>query len=207
MHHSITIDDYLLETVNDTKFLGIIIDEKMKFDKHINHICDKVSRSIGIIYKIQSLVPRNLLRTIYFTIVHPYFIYCLPIFASTYATHLNPLIIMQKKAIRIISGAGYLDHTNSLFYSNKILKIPDLNKYQLGCYAYNNPDILNQHIRTHNYNTRNRNDLMPTFQRLRVSEQSVIHNTITNWNEIPLNVKASPSINSFKYHYNWNKDP
>ena len=200
-NHDIHIDDYLIETVSETKFLGVIIDSKMKFKNHIDHICNKVSRSIGILYKIQSIVPRHILKIIYYSIVHPYFIYCLPIFASTYATHLHPLKLLQKKAIRIISGAGYLDHTERLFYSNKILKIDDLHKYHLGCHAYKNPNILNQYVRTHNYNTRNRNDLLPTFQRLRVSDQSVIHNTVLNWNEVPLHIKESPSLASFKYCY------
>ena len=35
--------------VNSYKFLGIIIDETLKFDVYINKICTKVSQSIGVI--------------------------------------------------------------------------------------------------------------------------------------------------------------
>ena len=68
------------------------------------------------------------------SIIHPFFLYCLPIFGATYEVHLKPLFMLQKKAIRIINGASYLQHTDPLFYSSKILKIRDQYKLSIGTY-------------------------------------------------------------------------
>ena len=164
-------------------------------------ICGKISKNIGVIYSIRSFVPKCVLRTLYFGLIHPYYQYCLPIFAATYNNHLEPLILLQKKAIRIISGARYLDHTEPLYAENKILKLRDLYKFNLGCYAYKNPSILANFQRSHTYNTRSRNLLLPPMERLRSSQQSVVSNTIRNWNDIPSTIQQSISIASFKYQY------
>ena len=78
----------------------------------------------------------------------PYFLYCLPVFASTYHNHLNPLIKLQKRAIRAISMAGFLDHTEILFHQCKILKLEDQYKYSLACYLYRNQNLLTEFSRT-----------------------------------------------------------
>ena len=90
------------------------------------------------------------------SIIHQFFLYCLPIFGPTYEAHLKPLFMLQKKAIRIINGASYLQHTDPLFYSSKILKIRDQYKLSIGTYIYNNPTILHGYQRTHSHNTRYR---------------------------------------------------
>ena len=201
LQDSIKMGGRSIDIVKEAKFLGLIIDDKMKFNQHIDYICKKVSKSIGVLYKIRLSCPRVCLRTVYFSTIHPYFQYCLPIFAAAYHSHMEPLILLQKRAIRIVSGANYFDHTEPLFFNNRVLKISDLYKHSLGCFAYSNPEILSNFERTHSYGTRLRNSLLPPFERLRVSQQSVIYNAVKNWNEIPLNIKLCISKSSFKYQY------
>ena len=52
---SILVEDHVLDVANCVKFLGLFIDDELKFDSHIKHICNKVSKSIGIIFRIRSL--------------------------------------------------------------------------------------------------------------------------------------------------------
>ena len=125
----------------------------------------------------------------------------MPIYGATYSVHLEPLRILQKKAIRIISGAGYLDHTTPLFYSNKILKIDDLYKHSLGCYIYNNQHLLIEHSRSHRYDTRGSNSLLLPRAELRSTEQSVIYNGLKIWDSLPNDIKICSTLSSFKYNY------
>ena len=166
-----------------------------------NIFCSKVSKSIGIIYRTRSLLPKSLLRNIYFSIVQPYFLYCLPAFASTYHIHFDPLVKLQKRAIRAISKAGFLDHTDPLFRQFKILKLNDQFKHSLACYLYKNQHLLTEYSRNHVYFTRNRDAPLPSFARLRSTEQSVIRNALLLWNSVPINIKNCRTINSFKLHY------
>ena len=96
-HHAIIIGGNPLTYFNNTKFLGVIIDHKLNWSNHILYIKNKVSKSIGIINKIRSLLDKNTLRNLYFTFIYPYLIYCIEIWGNTNDTHLNPIIKIQKK--------------------------------------------------------------------------------------------------------------
>ena len=186
--------------IAECKFLGIILDSNLKYSCHINLICKKISKCIGILFKIKSLVPQSCLRNVYFSFIHSYLLYCLPIWGGAYSTHLQPIVILQKRAIRIISGASYLAHTNILFYNNKILKFEDMFKFCLALYFYKNKTSFQNYLSSHNYFTRNRNNPVPPFERLNVSQQSVFYNAIKIWNNLPVSIKQLPSEASFKKH-------
>ena len=198
---SINILEESLSLVLETKFLGLTLDHKLKFDKHIKCICTKISKSIGVLFKLREVVPLYCLKTIFYSLIHPYILYCLPVFAATSRVHLQPLVVLQKRAIRLINGAGYLDTTDPLFYASGILKIEDQYKHCLGVYLYKNPEIANNYRRTHNFNTRNQDNLLPPFERLRSTQQSVIYNAVSVWNTVPKNIKDCISLASYKYNY------
>ncbi len=54
-----------------------------------------------------------------------YLNYCVELWGNNYKSSLHSLIILQKKAIRIIHKVGYQDHTNTLFLKSKLLKFMD----------------------------------------------------------------------------------
>ena len=72
---SICIDEQNLNFVEVTKFLGVFIDNRVKYDKHIDHVRNKISKSIGIMYRIRNFIPHKCLKDLYFAIVHPYVMY------------------------------------------------------------------------------------------------------------------------------------
>ena len=199
---SIQLNEQLLNNVLETKFLGMVIDKNLKFDQHIGAISAKISKSIGILYRLRGEgVSPFCLRIIYFSIIHPHLLYCLPLFGATYDTHINPLKILQKRAIRILNNANYLDHTEPLFYASKILKIEDQYKLSIASYVYKNPNILTPFSRNHHYSTRNRSTFVPPFERLRSSQQSVLYNSVRIWNCVPEEIKTCQSFVGFKNRY------
>ena len=195
------MNDQYLGSVRDTKFLGLILDDQLKFKKHIEYISGKVSKSIGLLFRIRAEVPLYCLKTLYFSLIHPYFLYCLPIFGATYATHLDSIKLLQKRAVRILNNANFFDHTNPLFFKSKILKLDDLYKHSIACYIYRNPGVLDRFSRTHQYDTRDRHSLLPPFVRLRTTQQSFYYNATMIWNEIPIDIKQSLSLGCFKNRY------
>jgi hypothetical protein len=100
--HSTTDQEILFDGVpisrcNVVKFLGVTIDKSLKFDHHINVTCKKISKSIGILHKLKSYVPSELMVNLYYSLVYPYIIYCNIIWGGTYSSHLHPLFLLQKK--------------------------------------------------------------------------------------------------------------
>ena len=50
---NVIMQQNIIERVNSTKFSGLIIDDKLKWHKHIQHVTHKIARSVGILYKIR----------------------------------------------------------------------------------------------------------------------------------------------------------
>ena len=56
---NISLCDISLNRVNYTKFLGVIIDDKLSFSRHISYIKNKTSKGMGIIIKARKYLNRK----------------------------------------------------------------------------------------------------------------------------------------------------
>ena len=59
-------------------------------------------------------------------------------------------------------------------------------------------DSRNNFERVHIYDTRNRSDLIPSFARLTLTQNSLSVSVMNFWNELPTDVKESRSLPMFK---------
>ena len=50
---------------SSVSFLGLIIDDQLKFDKHAEHMSQKISKNIDVLYELKPYVPKNTLLSIY----------------------------------------------------------------------------------------------------------------------------------------------
>ena len=178
-------------------FLGVKLDEKLKFNSHISYICNKVSKSIGILNRLKPFVSHCTLKNLYYSFVYSYISYCNLIWGSTFSCHLKPLIVIQKRVIRIMNNLGYRDHTNEFFYNDSILKVLDVYKFLAGNYMYENCRMP-RFSTNHDYDTRFSSSATPIFQRLTLTQHSIDFMGPRIWNAIPDYIKDSPSLQVFK---------
>ena len=180
----------------NVKYLGVLIDNKLKFNGHIKEAYNKVSKSIGILFKMRKFLPNQTLKSLYNSLVNPYLLYCNLSWGGTYMCHLKPLFLLQKRAIRVINGADYLAHTNPLFLSSGILKLEDLHIFNLCVHIYKFRNLYSE--REHDHNTRSTGNLVPTFQRTNLTQRSLFYCAPLAWNVLPSDVKNSSSVRTFK---------
>ena len=123
------------------KFLGVYINANLDWSDQITHARKLVSQSIGALYSIKSSVPQKILRTVYFSLVQPYFIYAMPLWATNHnSKDFESLFKLQKKAVRIVSNKtskvnGIFQHTKPIFKKLNILTIHNLYFYTSACLA------------------------------------------------------------------------
>ena len=130
-------------------FLGVDIDEKLKWDIHINMVKKRISKFFFAINKAKHVMDRHHLQTLCYSLVYPYVLYGITVWGSTYHAYLSKLVMMQKKIIRIITGAKYDAHAEPLFKTAKLLKLDDIYRLQIRkymfCYIHNTlPKSLNK---------------------------------------------------------------
>ena len=73
------------------------------------------------------------------------FTYCIEVWGNACQSYLKPLVILQKRAIRMVAGAQKLDHTIPLFHSLNLLQIKEMYVYcvQLFMYKYHHDCLPN----------------------------------------------------------------
>ena len=132
----ITAKGQTINEVTETRFLSDIFDSKLNWNVHINHISKKISKSVVILKMLKFIFPNNVLKNLYFPLIYPYFTYCNLIWGSAAITHLDPLIKLQKKAVRIICKVGYLDHTEQIFNNLKLLQVNEICHFNCAKFIY-----------------------------------------------------------------------
>ena len=94
-HNKIYIDRIEIGTVNYTNFLGIVIDNKLNWSEHIKHICNKISKSIGIINKVKYKLDTKSL----YSFIYPYITYCNIVWGRAPKIYLSKIHVLQKRLV------------------------------------------------------------------------------------------------------------
>ena len=205
----IIIDGKQIMEVNETKFLGVIIDNNLNWKPHITYISEKVAKGIGIILKARKVFNNETLSTLYFTLLYPYLNYCIHVWGRAYNTHLKDLFVLQNKVIRIINGVPPRTNTEYLYIQHSVLTVKRLYYYNIGLfmYKYSNsmlPEMFNIYFNkiedTHSYNTRKSaaSHLYVDFRSTSRGQKSCIYSSSVIWNFILDNLDPNCAIGSFK---------
>ena len=124
---SINFGGVPLKNAEHVKFLGIIIDEKLSWKKHIHTVENKVRNSIGQLYDMRKVIPKKLGSTIYNAIVNSQLSYAISVWGGRHSD-LNRLFLLQKRALRNLFSIKkvskfVLGHTKQVFLDKKILSV------------------------------------------------------------------------------------
>ena len=122
------IKDYAVTRVKKFNFLGILIDENLNWNAHIDQTCAKLSRAIGILYRLKFILPHHILKILYNSLVLPHCTYGI---LSWGATNTDRIFKIQKKSLRIITNSMYNAHTDPLFKILGLLKVHDIYRINL----------------------------------------------------------------------------
>ena len=92
---NIKISEQTIDQVDHTKFLGVVIDDKLNWYHHLRSIKNKMAKGIGVICKAKRLLPEKTLITLYYSFLYPYLHYGILAWGCTYQTLLDPIVKMQ----------------------------------------------------------------------------------------------------------------
>ncbi len=190
------------------KYLGILIDENLNFNSHVNQICSKLSRALFCLNRVKHKLNSKSLRTLYFSLFHSHLLYCNIIFNMTSQTNLNKISILQKKAIRTITKSAYNAHTANLFTTLSILPFEKIIKLKNACFmhsiyfknhhhSFNNVWSLNLQ-RELDHTLRNQNMFYLPFPRSDHFKKSPLYLLPKFWNDLPAELKCLENPFTFK---------
>ena len=210
-HHNLIISmcNEQIPQVDSTTFLGVVIDSQLTWKPHISAVCNKLSKSVGIISRLRSVFPAFILRTLYCSLILPYISYCNIVWANGFPSNLRNLVHLQKKAIRAITNSHFRASINPLFINCNLLPINQINIYQqlvfiYKCYLNLLPqyfvNMVQLNYNVHGHNTRSSSLLH--FSKFRTSsfKHCIRHSGPLRWNGLPLSLRNSQNLFSFQYN-------
>ena len=103
-----------IDLVNQARYLGLIIDDNLKWDCQIKSMQIKVSRALGVLKYAKKYVPLTTLKGMYKGIVEPNFNYCCSVWGSCGTTKLKKLQKLQNRAARIVTNSPFDSSATSL---------------------------------------------------------------------------------------------
>ena len=204
---TISINDNPIEQVHSTKFLGVLIDDKLTWKDHISSVSKIVSRNTSVLSKLRSFLPTHTLLSLYNTLILPYLNYCNIVWAHSSTSKLHSLFLIQKRAIRIASMSHRRDHTAPLFANLNTLTLTDINKLQTAIFMFKYTKNLLPHTfsnyfpsvsNTHLYNTRSCNNLYIPFARTSYTMNTLRYHGPRLWNSIDRRIRSQSSVGRFK---------
>ena len=104
------------------RYLGILIDSNLNWKDQVECIAKKI-RSIGILSKLRYYVGLDILLSLYYALIYPFLTYGIIIRGNTCKTTLQPIFILQKNAMQIITFSRFDEHFGPLFKSFEIIKL------------------------------------------------------------------------------------
>jgi hypothetical protein len=196
----LTIDGNIIERVNSIKFLGVHIDEFLKWEIHINIKSNQIAKTLGIINRVKHDLHPKTIKTLYDSLIHPHFTYGVVAWGNTCNKALKRMNRLQKRAIRIITKAKYNAHTSPIFKSLNILTTQDI--YSLNCCnmfwkrIHNKlpqtlHDLIPLNNETHSYATRQLHNVRPASSRNKIGDQQLSIKLASIFNSLPNSIKES----------------
>ena len=161
--------------------------------------------------KLSNFLSPESLSTLYYSLVHPHLLYALPVWASTYKTHLSKLKRLQNKAVRLIFRLPLSEKITPFYLKLNLLKLDDLYLFEISKIMYQHkhkmiPDHFTDYFcnttKNHSHYTRHSSKDTVYLARYTSSrtQKSIKYVGAKVWNDIPLDIKRSSYV-SFKKSY------
>ena len=115
----IQIDRQEIKMVTTNKFLGLIIDQELKFKEHIEMLKNKIKRTYPTLYRIRDCIGDAVKKMVYHAIIGSNINYGILVYGTAKGSKLKEVQMVINRAVRILFKLHYRKSTDE---SKKIIK-------------------------------------------------------------------------------------
>ena len=177
----------------------------MTFKYHINFLRTKISKWVGILYKLKFILPKEICVKLYKSFIESYIHYGLEVWFSASKNLTNKIFVLQKKAVRAICFLPYNHHTSEIIKSLEDLKLDDCFKLKaltilFKGLKYITYSFLSNFLLTNgsfHYRTTRKSNLLRLFRyNLNKTKKYFLYWNIKDWNDVvsPFNFESNRDL-------------
>lgn len=102
--YNYTIDGRPIERVSEIRDLGVIIDRKMNFNRHIEYVCNKANAALQFVKRQSFYFEKDIIKILYFALVRSNLEFASVIWSPHYITHKKFVERTQKQIVMLLNG-------------------------------------------------------------------------------------------------------
>lgn len=133
---SVTYNNHIIEETDNTKFLGLSLDNKLTWKSQVDTICNKLNRFSYALYNLSKKVSRAAVLTAYHAYVTSTLRYGIMFWGNS--TDRELVFKAQKKCLRSVCSLKPTESCKSYFIELKILTFPCLYIFEMAMYVKSN---------------------------------------------------------------------
>ena len=121
---------------SSVKYLGVVLDERLSWQPHIDRISEKLSKTCGMIFTLRHYVPLSTIKLVYYSMFHSILQYSLINWGRSAKCHLHNIKILQNRFVRasLFHSRHYL--LNVLYCEFGVLKLADMIKMEYAKFLF-----------------------------------------------------------------------
>ena len=194
-----------IQRVNEIKYLGLVLDEKLNWNEHVQSICNSLLKYFGIFNHIKNKVNRKTARQLYFAFVFSRIKYGIEIYGNCSDGNKNKLQTMQNKLLKLLLQLERLTPTKKLHKDLNVLKINDLYKCNVLSFVNDTlmrkcPEIFETYfqLKYSRYDFRQKGQLKMPPARLNLGDRAVRTHGVKLWNGMETSIQQYRFTTSLK---------
>jgi hypothetical protein len=193
---NVLLDETMICPSQTVKFLGLFLDENLKFHQHIEHVIKKVSVGIFMLRMLRQTATPEVLLSAYYGLIYPYLTYAVPVWGCETQRTLF-LFRLQKKAIRIVFSLPKHQSCKETFKSFRILTFPSIYILETLSFAKNNMSLVITPV-NHCYSLRNTSNLVIPRHSTSFFQKHFHYNAVKLFNNLPFPLQAELDVGKFR---------
>lgn len=178
-----------IDQTPEAMFLGVTLDLGLHWGAHIDQVAKKLTKTVYIIRNLSACVSPTVLVTAYYALFQSHISYA--VLAWGHSAGVRRLFGIQRRVVRVMAGLGYMDDCRAAFTSFGILTVPAIYIFENLCFA-RRAEHLQTHMGVHSYDTRNKNNLIPLYWRLKGCQDGPGYWAINFFNILPESIRGLP---------------
>ena len=205
--HELKVYEFSIKRVKCVKYLGMYIDEFLKWDEHVDKLCNTLSKNFHIFYSLRNVLTHTLKMQLYFSMVYSRITYGIILYGACASTLLKKVQIIQNKLLKVLFKLPYRTESTVIHRNLEILKVRDIYKHQILKFVYQSinkisivqfHDYYTMNNIVHHINTRQQYQLHRSNVKTKYGEHALKNYGVVLWNNLTTDIQRSQSLSTFE---------
>lgn len=191
-----SLDNTQIKITNKTKFLGVQVDENLKFSDQVSQVCSKLNKSLFALSSLKNDLNEDSLLSLYYAQVYSAMCYNITVWGQS--TEATRVFIIQKRILRLMFSLDYRESCREIFKCKCILTFISIYILKLLCFVYLNQRKFKKNVDIHDYPTRNKEKLCLGKCTHQKYKKSPVYAGCSLFNILPDDIKSAHTLAEFK---------